>query len=83
MMGSKTTHVNAPQTAVSMKSYLLSCEERLIVDAGHDDRVHIHLLPQLLVVRQIQRLVIQLLSIGGGRGEILRRRERKRQRQLG
>ena len=46
--------------------YLFGCEERLIADAGDDDRVHIHLLPELLVIRQIQRLVIQLLSVREG-----------------
>lgn len=42
--------------------HLFGGEERLVADAGDDDGVHVHLLPQLLVVRQVQRLVVQLLK---------------------
>lgn len=43
-------------------SHLFGSEERLVADAGDDDGVHVHLLPQLLVVRQVQGLVVQLLE---------------------
>lgn len=45
--------------------YLFGSEERFIVDAGHNDGVHVHLFPQLLIIRQVQRHVVQLLSIRG------------------
>lgn len=57
--------MNATRATVGVKSYLFDCVERLVADAGDDDRVHVHLLPELLVVRQIQRLVVQLLSNWG------------------
>ncbi len=70
--------MNATHTTLRVRSYLLSCEERLVVDAGDDDRVHVHLLPQLLVVRQVQRLVVQLLPRRGGISEGEKERETER-----
>lgn len=42
-------------------THLFSCEKRLVANRRNDDGVHVHLLPQLLVVRQIQRLILQFL----------------------
>ena len=60
-------------------SHLFGRVERLVADAGDDDGVHVHLLPELLVVRQVQRLVVQLLFDGrwGRQWRDLRGRDRK------
>ncbi len=34
--------------------HLFSGEQRFLTDAGHDDGVQVHLLPQVLIVRQLQ-----------------------------
>lgn len=46
--------------------YLFGSEERFIVDAGHNDGVHVHLFPQLLIVGQLQCYIIHPLT---GQGE--------------
>lgn len=52
-------------------SHLFGGEERLVADAGDDDGVHVHLLPQVLVVGQVQGLVVQLLApTGRDRGRV-------------
>ena len=38
----------------AVKQHLLCREEGLLVDAGHNDGVHVHLLPHLLIIRYIQ-----------------------------
>lgn len=50
-------------------SYLLCCEKRLLGEAGDDDGVHVQLLPQLLVVRQLRSnisLSLARSTTGGG-----------------
>lgn len=50
-------------------TYLLGCEKRLLGEAGDDDGVHVQLLPQLLVVRQLRRditLPLDRSRTGGG-----------------
>ena len=42
--------------------HLLGGEQGLVVHAGDDDGVHVHLLPQLLVLREVQGLVVQSLA---------------------
>ena len=58
--------------------HLLRGEQGLVVHAGDDDGVHVHLLPQLLVLREVQGLVVQSLA---HQRESERETERDRHRQ--
>lgn len=52
-----------------MCNYLFCGEKRLLGEAGDDDGVHVQLLPQLLIVRQLgcdSSLPLARIKTGGG-----------------
>lgn len=53
---------SARQAGSLFETYLLCCEKRLLSEAGDDDGVHVQLLPQLLIVRQLRRNIVFSLA---------------------
>lgn len=49
--------------------YLLCGEKRLLSETGNDDGVHVQLLPQLLIVRQLRYDITLSLARKRTRGE--------------